>query len=299
MAMNAPISNKHFAEEPRRVSPTRDRQGDASLQLTHHDVIVTGMTAAVRAAGTLALGYFRPGQKTTATVQKKPDGSPVTEADLAVNQLLEERLRAILPEAGWLSEESADALGRLERDLVFVVDPIDGTRSFATGDPVWAVSVALVQENRPIVGIVHAPALDETYVAVKNAGARLNGRPVKVSARRQFGAQATVGGPYGFAQRLRKAGLEFELLPRIPSLAIRVVRVASGAIDVALVSANAQDWDIAASDLILSEAGGRLINLRGRAPLYNRTHTLHGELVAGAEPMLAQLLAVAGLATTP
>ena len=89
---------------------------------------------------------------------------------------------------------------------MLVVDPIDGTRAFATGNPVWAVSVALVDRHRPVIGIVHAPALAETYVGVKDAGARLNGRTIEVSRRKSFDAEAMIGGPFGFAQRLRSAG---------------------------------------------------------------------------------------------
>lgn len=295
--MNAPLPNRHF--ELGSPPPKVRKQDIMDLpHLTHDDALVGDMLEAATRAGELALDYFRLGKKTAAAIEKKQDGSPVTEADLAINRFLEERLCRILPGAGWLSEESADALQRLDHDMVLIVDPIDGTRSFATGDPVWAISIALVRRNRPVIGIVHAPALAETYVAVKNSGARLNGAAISVSSRPVLDQQAMVGGPYGFAQRLRKSGLEFELLPRIPSLAVRLAKVGAGAIDVALVSANAQDWDIAASDLIVSEAGGRLINLRGRGPLYNRTHTLHGELVAGGEPLLAQIIAAAGLAPT-
>jgi myo-inositol-1(or 4)-monophosphatase len=268
-------------------------------KLSHDHPLAGALTETAQAAGALARDYFRPGEKTFASVHNKPDGSPVTEADLAVNRYLEERLRKLLPEAGWLSEESADLPGRMDRDFVLVVDPIDGTRSFAAGNPVWAVSVALVHRQRPIIGVVHAPALAETYVAVKDAGARLNGQPIEVSRRQQFDAETLVGGPFGFAQRLRHAGLEFELLPKIPSLAVRVSKVAAGALDAALISANAHDWDLAACDLIVTEAGGRLINLRGRQPLYNRIHTLHGELAAGPEALLTQFTAAAGLAATP
>lgn len=292
--MNVPFPIRHFETAP---ALCEGRTVDVA-NLTHAATIVGDLTEAAAAAGALAQSYFRPGQKTVASVHKKADGSPVTQADLAVNQFLEERLHKISPEAGWLSEESTDALQRLDHETVFVVDPIDGTRSFAAGDAVWAVSIALVRHHRPIIGIVYAPALGETYVAVKGNGARLNGQAVSVSCRQSFNAEATVGGPFGFAQRLRKSGLDFDLVPRIPSLAVRIVKVAAGTLDAALISANAQDWDIAASDLIVSEAGGRLINLRGREPLYNRTHTLHGELVAASEPLLAEVISTAGLAVT-
>ncbi len=296
--MNMPTLDRQVSSDKREASDMPRSQALDMESLSHDHSLVAGVIEAARAAGEIARSYFRPGEKTVAGIHKKADGSPVTEADLAANLLLEERLRQLIPEAGWLSEESADLPGRMDHDFVLVVDPIDGTRSFAAGDPVWAVSVALVHRQRPVIGVVHAPALDETYVAVKDSGATLNGQAIAVSRHAQFDAATRVAGPLGFAQRLRNAGLDFELLPRIPSLAVRISRVAAGALDVALISANAQDWDIAACDLILTEAGGRLMNLRGRQPLYNRVHTLHGELVAGPDVLLTHFRAAAGLAAT-
>ncbi len=302
LGINMPTLSKQVSGDKREAADmSRSQAMDQALDgesLSHDHPLVGGLVEAARGAGEIARAYFRPGEKTTAGINKKADGSPVTEADLASNLFLEARLRALMPEAGWLSEESADPPGRMEHDFVLVVDPIDGTRSFAAGDPVWAVSLALVHRQRPVIGVVHAPALDETYVAVKDSGARLNGKAISVSRRPQFDAATRVAGPLGFAQRLRKASLDFELMPRIPSLAVRISKVAAGALDVALISANAQDWDIAACDLVVTEAGGRLINLRGRQPLYNRVHTLHGELVAGSDALLTHFTAAAGLAAT-
>jgi myo-inositol-1(or 4)-monophosphatase len=203
----------------------------------------------------------------------------------------------LLPEAGWLSEESEDSAARLSKDLVVVVDPIDGTRGFARGDPVWAVAVALVQDGRPLLGVVHAPALGETYVAVKGGGARLNGRAIEVSKRRALAAGAKVAAPAALAADLRRAGLEFELQPRIPSLAMRIAAVASGALDAGFASENSNDWDIAAADLILHEAGGRLASLDGCAIVYNRRETRHGVLTAAPVQIHAEVNAAARRAT--
>jgi myo-inositol-1(or 4)-monophosphatase len=296
--MNMPTLSRQVSSDKREAADMPRSQALDMESVSHDHSLVDALVEAARGAGEIARAYFRLGEKTVAGIRKKADGSPVTEADLAANLFLEKRLRQLLPDAGWLSEESADPPGRMDDEFVLVIDPIDGTRSFASGNAVWGVSIALVHRQRPIVGIVHAPALDETYVAVKNFGARLNGRPMSVSGRPRFDAETRVAGPTGFAQRLRKAGLDFEMMPRVPSLAVRIAKVASGALDVALVSANAQDWDIAACDLLVTEAGGRLINLRGAQPLYNRVHTLHGELVAGPDALLTQLTAAAGLAAT-
>lgn len=265
-------------------------------RLSHEDDVVIALIDATRAAGQLALNFFRAGEKTKAAITRKAGGSPVTEADRAANRYLEHKLRKMLPDAGWLSEESEDSPERLDRDLLLIVDPIDGTRSFVAGDLGWAVAIGLIYKQRPVIGIVHAPALGETYVAVKNAGARLNGREIRVGNHNRLDAHARVAGPLAIAQQLRRAGLEFELLPKIPSLALRITRVAAGALDACLVSANSYDWDIAAADLIVEEAGGRLAGFDGRQILYNRVATQHDELAAGSVPILAEIGAATGQA---
>ncbi|HEY1735552.1 MAG TPA: 3'(2'),5'-bisphosphate nucleotidase CysQ [Methylovirgula sp.] len=253
------------------------------------DPFVGALVEIARTAGDLALGFFRPGAKTSAAISKKTGGSPVTEADHAVNAYLEQKLRRLLPDAGWLSEESADSNDRLDKDVVFVVDPIDGTRGFAMGELAWAVSIAVVYRQRPVIGIVHAPALAETYVGVAHGGAKLNGKAIAVSERKKLNPSALVAGPLSMASELRSVGLQFDLLPKISSLALRIAKVATGALDAGLISENSNDWDIAAADVILTEAGGRLTSLYGRDLLYNRASTQHTELLAGPQQILAQI----------
>jgi myo-inositol-1(or 4)-monophosphatase len=120
---------------------------------------------AAREAGELALKARAGGLK----VWSKDGGSPVTDADLAVDALLKERLRAARPDYGWLSEETVDDPARLTTTRQFVVDPIDGTVAFMKNKPWFAVSVAVVEDGRPIAGVVHAPALSETYAAWRAA----------------------------------------------------------------------------------------------------------------------------------
>jgi myo-inositol-1(or 4)-monophosphatase len=265
-------------------------------RLSHEDEVVVALLRAAREAGQVALNFFRSGEKTSAVISRKTGGSPVTEADHAANRYLEDKLREILPDAGWLSEESEDSPERLDRDLVLIIDPIDGTRSFVAGGLDWAIAVGVVYKQRPVIGIVHAPALGETYVAVKNAGARLNGRGIRVSGRSRLDSAAQVAGPQAIARELREAGLEFELLPKIPSLALRITKVAAGVLDACLISANSHDWDIAAADLIVAEAGGRMAGFDGREILYNRVATRHDELAAGSAQILAEIGAAAGRA---
>jgi myo-inositol-1(or 4)-monophosphatase len=258
--------------------------------------IIEAFTQAARDAGELALGYFRPGERTSAAVSHKEGGSPVTEADILVDRFLERRLAPLFPGAGWLSEETTDSADRLSKDLVLVVDPIDGTRGFASGHAVWAIAVALVRDGRPILGVVHAPALKETYVASLGGGARLNGKPISVSSCIALSPAAKVAAPVRLAEALRRAGLAFDLQPRLPSLAMRITNVARGALDAGFASENARDWDIAAADLILQEAGGRLATLDGCAITYNRVDTRHGALVAAPAGIHSQVNAVAGRA---
>lgn len=248
--------------------------------------------AVLHEAGALALKYFRPGAPTSAAVHTKEGGSPVTDADYSVDVFLREKLAALAPEAGWLSEETVDTPERLSRDLVFIVDPIDGTRGFAAGDPCFAVCAALILRGRPVCAVVRAPALDETFVATLHGGARRNGQPIKVSDRTEI-AGARLAAPEPLASDLRRAGLAYAQRPKLPSLAMRLLRVAEGAYDGALARPNACDWDIAAADLILSEAGGGLTDFAGRAPHYNRVAPQHPELAAGPSGLRDELIRAA------
>jgi myo-inositol-1(or 4)-monophosphatase len=265
------------------------------VPISHGDGLAASFVDAARVAGALALVFFRPGAATSAGISHKAGGSPVTEADYIVDRFLRQRLATMVPEAGWLSEETEDTSARLSKDIVLVVDPIDGTRSFMRGQGAWAIAIALVKHGRPLIGVVHAPVLGETYVAVRGEGARLNDTAIEVSKLVALGARAKVAAPVFLAERLREAGLKFELQPKIPSLALRIANVASGVLDAGFASENARDWDIAAADLILHEAGGRLASLDGCAIVYNRGDTRHGLLTAAPAQIHAEVNAAARL----
>lgn len=251
------------------------------------------ITDAARRAGEIALRDFRLGATTSARIDTKQGGSPVTAADLAVDHYLTDRLGDAFPGAGWLSEETADDPARLGRTRLLVVDPIDGTRAFAGGDPHWAVSIALIEAGRPIAGVVHAPALAETYTAALGGGAWLNGVLIQAGGRASLSG-ARVGGPKPMIAALAAAaGVEMDATPRMPSLALRLVQVASGALDIGLASASAHDWDVAAADIVLSEAGARLTNARGEALVYNTATIQHGMLFGCPASLTAALVAAA------
>jgi myo-inositol-1(or 4)-monophosphatase len=242
-----------------------------------------------REAGKIAGGFFRSGLKTSARVWSKNGGSPVTEADMAVDVFLKTRLSEAIPEAAWLSEETTDNPVRLTSELVWIVDPIDGTRAFLSGSHDWSISIALLAEGRPIIGMVHAPAHGTLYEARRGHGALRDGVRLEASQATEA-AGLSVAGPKALVDRLEQRVGSLRRPPRIPSLALRLARVAEGSVDVGLVSANACDWDIAAGDLILEEAGGSLTGFDAAPPPYNQPEPIHGELLAAPRRLHPHLI---------
>jgi myo-inositol-1(or 4)-monophosphatase len=246
------------------------------------------LLTAARLGGEAALADFRLGAPTSADVSYKPGDSPVTSADLAVDRALEPILRAAFPDAGWLSEETADDPDRLSKPRLVVLDPIDGTRAFMRGDPYWTVAIALIEHGRPIAGVVHAPALQETFAASLGRGATLNGKKISVADFATLDG-ARVAGPRGLiASFAAAAGFHPEPAPKSPSLAYRLASVAAGRVEIALASANSHDWDIAAADVILREAGGGLVE-GGVEVSYNQPRTRHDSLLAAPSAWLTRL----------
>ena len=243
----------------------------------------------VREAGALASRYFGGPLK----VREKGPGDPVTEADLAVDSLLHRRLGEARPDYGWLSEESEDDPARLGRAPVFIVDPIDGTRAFIKGVPDFAVCVALVHDGRPLAAAVFNPATDEFFDARLDGGARLNGEPIAASL------QAGIDGArlLASARELRSgqwpeafAGAH---VSNRGSIAYKLSLVACGCYDGAVSMTAKSDWDLAAADLIVREAGGQVTTAAGAAFRYNRASIRHPSVIAagaGLHPVLVGLL---------
>ena len=216
------------------------------------------LTDTVREAGRLALSLFRTELKNWT----KGASSPVSEADIAVNDLVEKRLRSATPDYGWLSEESADDETRLGKPLVWIVDPIDGTRAYLAGREDWCVSVALVADATPVLAAVFAPVSDEFFFAISGQGAMRNDRPVYATAGTDMDF-SRMAGPKPLVQRLSPSSDEITLYPRIGSLALRLCRVAEGSLDAAFAGGQSRDWDLAAANLIVHEANGRMTALSG------------------------------------
>jgi myo-inositol-1(or 4)-monophosphatase len=239
----------------------------------------------VEEAGRLALSLFGTELKNWT----KGASSPVSEADIRVNDLLEARLRSATPEYGWLSEESADDEERLGKRLVWIVDPIDGTRGYLAGRVDWCVSVALVEDASPVLAAVFAPASNEFFFAARGQGAMRN----DVRVRSTDGSEldfSRVAGPKPLVERLGQSSAEIILHPRIGSLALRLCRVAEGSLDAAFAGGQSRDWDLAAANLIVQEANGNMTTLTGDAILYNRRDVTHGMLVAAGRERHARIV---------
>lgn len=244
------------------------------------------MKDAVREAGALAMRFFLTGHRQWS---KAHDNTPVTEADIEVNELLHRRLGGARPAYGWLSEETEDDSSRLTQPHVWVVDPIDGTRAFAKGKPHFVISVALVEEGRPVLGVLFNPAMDEFFEASEGGGAFLNGKPIHVSAARAIGGcRMAAFAPMFKHPAWPEPWPEMEILER-NSVAYRIALVACGAADAALALNGKSDWDLAAADIILHEAGGRITAHDGSSFRYNRHSTRHPSLLA-AGPILYDLI---------
>ena len=245
---------------------------------------------AAREAGAIAMGYFGNNPQ----VWMKGGTSPVSEADHAADAYLRETLLRARPDYGWLSEETADDKARLSARRTFVVDPIDGTRGFLDGLHSWCVSVAVVEDGRSIAGVLECPAKHETYWALPGEGAYVNGKRIHV---RPLGHNVDIGGPKPLVDLMPEAWQgRLRRSAYIPSLAYRLAMIASGKLDATFVKPSAHDWDIAAADLILAEAGGALLDRGARRPRYAGEVISHGALAAGSGELLGVLTGViAGL----
>jgi len=247
---------------------------------THEDDLELLRTTAVT-AGIIAAGYFRRDLKTWT----KENASPVSEADIVLDKFLNAALIAARPGYGWLSEETADNDDRLNCSRVFVVDPIDGTRGFIRGEDSWTVSLAVVEHGRAVAGVVYAPVRNEMYEASLGGGARLNGQPMQ--RRRMPGRAAPlIPAPGAVHHELQAAGLDYARGPAYPSLAYRLVQVATGKLDAAVARRGAQDWDIAGAAIILGEAGIAFEDVCMGALRFNAREIRHGALAALGEASL-------------
>lgn len=251
--------------------------------------------AAAHRAGDAIMKAFRSNPEVR---YKEPD-QPVTDADLEADAILAAHLRQERPGYGWLSEESVDRPDRLERERVWVVDPIDGTRSFIAGYREFAVSVGLVVDGEAVVGVVYNPAMDEVFWAMKGGGAfrvrhwtggREGGRRLRIEDPPPGRALALLASR---TEIRREEFISFaagwQVRP-LGSTAYKLAAVASGMGHAFLSRGPKSEWDVVAGALMVEEAGGMATDLRGRALRYNRADPYVHGMLAAAPGLHATLL---------
>ncbi|WP_238365159.1 3'(2'),5'-bisphosphate nucleotidase CysQ [Mesobacterium pallidum] len=228
-------------------------------------------------------------------IEEKDDGAgPVTQADLAANATLERVLRGARPDYGWLSEESPPDSERLSAPATFVVDPIDGTRSFIQGDTTWAHSLAVVRDGKPVAAAVYLPMRDRMFSAALGQGADLNGAALVPSvAHNPDGARVLAAKPALAAEHWKGAPPELYRHYR-PSLAYRLCLVAEGRFDAMLTLRPSWEWDIAAGTLICQEAGARVTDRTGAPLRFNNADPRTRGILAAAPGLHGPLLARLG-----
>lgn len=247
------------------------------------------LEAIVREAGRIALAGW-PGDGHVLEHWEKTPGSPVCTADLEVDAFLKRELHGLLPSAGWLSEETADDRDRLNDELVWLVDPIDGTRDFIHGRTGWAVSVALVSTRRPLLGYLYAPARaradgGELWRAEAGKGAWRNTAPLTASTR------SVLAGARVPARKLMEQDADLTLVDQPNSIALRMAMVAADEADLLATLRWGYEWDIAAAGLIAREAGAQVTDAFGKPLNFNKhdprafgvlcaSAAIHGEAVA-------------------
>ncbi len=248
------------------------------------------LEAIVRQAGSLALAAW-PGHGHALDVWDKQGGTPVSAADMAVDDFLKRELGALLPSAGWLSEETVDAPERLDGDLIWLVDPIDGTRDFVAGRPGWAISVALVSSGRPLLGMLDAPARGEFWHGEAGKGAWRNGQKLAASRR------AVLPGARVPAHVLPTADADLTPVERPNSIALRMAMVAADEADLVATLMWGNEWDIGAAALIAREAGAMVTDAFGQPLAYNKPDPrAFGVLVSSAVIHAAAVERLAGRA---
>jgi myo-inositol-1(or 4)-monophosphatase len=261
--------------------------------LQEHDAAINSgdlglIELVVRQAGEIARRYYGGEYRRWS----KDRGEPVTEADLAIDSFLRQELIGARPTYGWLSEEGGEK-ERGDARRLFIVDPIDGTTAFLKMRPHFSISVAIVESARPVVGVVYNPITDECFTAAKGAGSKCNGESIHASACASIEGCRMLGPKDLFAHAAwsnppNTPWPEMQIENR-NSIAYRMALVASGAFDAAITLSPKHDWDVAAGDLIVSEAGGRVTTHDGSEFVYGRAPAIQRSLVC-AGPALHVLL---------
>ena len=237
-------------------------------------------------AGEIARRYWREDPQ----VWDKGGDDPVSEADFAVDTHLKTRLLAARPDYGWVSEETEDDIARLQADRVFIVDPIDGTRSFVAGEKTWAHSIAVAEKGRVTAACVYLPVREKMYLAQTEAGATLNGAQLASSSRDELIGATILSPRVSFKPEFWTNGPPDVERHFRPSLAYRLALVGEGRFDAMITLRPAWEWDIAAGALIATEAGARVTDRHGGDLTFNSPARQTAGVVTASAKVHADLL---------
>ncbi|MFC3058355.1 3'(2'),5'-bisphosphate nucleotidase CysQ [Paenirhodobacter populi] len=240
------------------------------------------LSEAAEAAGEVALRYW----KHAPSAWEKADGAgPVSVADLAVNDLLESRLRGARPDYGWLSEESVDDPARLSAKRIFIIDPIDGTRAFLNDEGSFSHALAVAENGHVIAAVVYLPVMNLNYTAVADGHSLLNGRPIHPSQTTQIDGSTVLTSRLSDDPRQWEGEIPDYRRSFRPSLAYRLCLVAEGRFDATISLRGAWEWDIAAASLIAERAGVLATDRKGK-PLHFNTPSAQMNGLVVAPPVL-------------
>ena len=217
----------------------------------------------------LEAGFVAKKLKKKLSIKYKSESQPVTNVDLAIDNLIKNYFKQKTPTYGWVSEETEDNYSRFKSDTFWCLDPIDGTRSYISGKPEYTISLALINNKEPILGLVLNPETEELFFAKKHKGAYCNDKKIMISKNENiFSSSFAIS--RSEVKKLKKYNLiNQKNIVEMGSIAYKIALVAKGKIDVALSFTDKNDWDLAASDLILKEAGGNIKKISGEQIVYN------------------------------
>ncbi|HIJ70050.1 MAG TPA: 3'(2'),5'-bisphosphate nucleotidase CysQ [Planctomycetes bacterium] len=228
----------------------------------------------------------------------KTGGDPVTAADIELDRLLRETL--VDADDGWLSEETADDLGRLKKRRVWIVDPLDGTREFIEGIDQWCISVALAVDGHVTAAGICNPAADRLFLGSRRTGVTFNGRPVTTSNHSALAGARILASRTEVGRGLweRFADSEFTVVP-VGSVAYKLALVAAGLADATFTLVPKNEWDIAAGTFLVTAAGGKVSDTQGACLIFNRRQTRLKGLVAAGPRLFGPLTEMLGIEPQP
>jgi len=254
------------------------------MSRTSYSDVLERIESAIQAAKNV-FARFTPGE---IEADYKAGHDPVTEADRELDAVLRRNL--LRAGEGWLSEESADDFTRLDRERVWVVDPLDGTREFVQGIPEFCVSIAMIEHGRPVAGGICNPATNEVFLGSLDSGLTYNGSPARTSRRK------TLDGALVLASRSETKRGEWQAFEDAPfkvqakgSVAYKLARVSAGLADITFTLTPKHEWDVAGGAALIASAGGCVQTLRSQLTC-NRRNPLISGLIACAPHIRDELL---------